>query len=192
MSTPLRVEVPNGIYHITARGNSQDAIYRDDVEREVFLELLERARKKYSWIVLAYCLMGNHYHLVLQTPSGHLSQGFCELNSGFARVMNLRPGRSNHLFGRRFWSELIERESHMLEAARYVVLNPVRAGICDRPEQWLWSSYRACAGLEFAPTFLAADELIGHFGAQPEPARDAYRRFVSEGQVRVAATRTGV
>ena len=82
MSTPLRVEVPNGIYHITARGNSQDAIYRDDVEREVFLELLERARTKYSWIVLAYCLMGNHYHLVLQTPSGHLSQGFCELNSG--------------------------------------------------------------------------------------------------------------
>jgi putative transposase len=192
MSTPPRVEVPGGIYHVTARGNSQKAIYRDDVEREVFLVLLERSSKKHGWIVLAYCLMDNHYHLVLQTPSGQLSQGFCELNSGFARVMNLRHGRGNHLFGRRFWSELIERESHMLEAARYVVLNPVRAGICERPEQWPWSSYRACAGFEFARPFLAVDELLGLFGARPEPARDAYRRFVSEGRVRVAATRTEV
>jgi putative transposase len=190
MSTPLRVEVPNGIYHITARGNSQEAIYHDDVEREVFLVLLEKATKKFGWIVLSYCLMRNHYHLVLHTPSGRLSSGFCELNSGFARVMNLRHGRSNHLFGRRFGSELIEREAHMLEAARYVVLNPVRAGVCDRPEEWPWSSYRACAGLEFPRQFLAVNELLGHFGAEPESARRGYLRFVSEGQVRVAATRT--
>jgi putative transposase len=192
MSTPLRIEVPNGIYHVTARGNSQETIYRDDLEREVFLALLEKARKKYGWIVLAYCLMGNHYHLVLRTTSGWLSQGFCELNSGFARVMNLRHGRRDHVFGRRFWSELIDRETRMLETARYVVLNPVRAGICELPEQWPWSSYRACAGLEFARPLLAADELLGHFGEQPERARTAYCRFVSEGRVRVAATENGV
>jgi putative transposase len=183
MSTPLRVEVPNGIHHITARGNSQEPIYRVDVEREVFLALLDRLRKKHSWIVLAYCLMRKHYHLILLTPSGELSQGFCELNGGFARDMNVRRGRSNDLFGRRFRSELIERETHMLEAARYVVLNPVRAGICDRAEEWSWSSYRACAGLDFARPFLSVDELLGHFGERLELARAAYCRFVSEGQV---------
>jgi len=190
VSTPLRVEVPNGIYHVTARGNSQETIYRDDVEREVFLMLLEKVGRKYGWIVLAYCLMGNHYHLALRTPSGELSQGFCELNSGFARVANTRRGRSNHLFGRRFSSELIEREAHMLEVARYIVLNPVRAGICGRPEDWPWSSYRACAGLEFARTFISVDELLSHFGERPESARTAYCRFVSDGHDRVAASVT--
>jgi putative transposase len=190
VSTPLRVEVPNGIYHITARGNNQATIYRDNLEREVFLALLEKAARKYGWIVLAYCLMGNHYHLVLRTPSGELSRGFCELNGGFARVMNARHDRTNHLFGRRFWSELIEREAHILEVARYVILNPVRAGLCELPEDWAWSSYRACAGLEFGRQFLSVSELLGHFDERPAQARAAYRRFVADGQVRVAATET--
>jgi REP element-mobilizing transposase RayT len=185
-----RIEVPNGIYHVTARGNNKEAIYHDDVERELFLRLLERAARKHRWIVLAYCLMGNHYHLVLQTPFGVLSRGFEELNGGFARIVNLRQGRCNHLFGRRFSSELIETDAHMLEASRYVVLNPVRAGICARPEEWPWSSYRACAGLELGKPFLAVNELLGHFGSRPTRARAAYRGFVSDGRVPVAATVT--
>ena len=192
MSTPPRIEVPNGIYHVTARGNSKETIYHDDAEREVFLRLLERAARKHRWIVLAYCLMGNHYHLVLQTPFGVLSRGFDELNGGFARIVNLRQGRTNHLFGRRFSSELIESDSHMLEAARYVVLNPVRAGLCDRPEEWPWSSYRACAGLELGRPFLAVAELLGHFGARPNHARAEYCAFVRAGRGSVAATVTEV
>jgi len=188
VSTPLRIEIANAIYHLVARGNNRDPIFRDDVEREIFLRLLERVARKHGWIVLAYCLMGNHYHLVAQTPFGVLSRPLNELNGGFARVANLRQGRCNHLFGRRFSSTLIETDSHMLEAARYVVLNPVRAQICERPEDWPWSSYRACAGLELGRPFLAVAELLGHFGTRPEAAQAAYRQFVSDGRVSVAAT----
>jgi putative transposase len=190
VSTPLRIEVPNGIYHATARGNDKQPIYHDDIERLTFLRLLGKAARRHRWIVLAYCLMGNHYHLVFQTLFGVLSRGFDELNGGYARIVNLRQGRRDHLFGRRFSSDLIETDSHMLAAARYVVLNPVRAGLCERPEDWPWSSYRACAGLELGPPFLAVSELLGHFGTRPDRAQATYRRFVEEGRVSVAATVT--
>ena len=188
MSPPLRLEIPDGVFHITARGNDRQPIYHDAVERQTFLRLLGRAARKHRWILLTYCLMTNHYHLLLRTPFGVLSRGFDELNGGFARIVNMRQGRSNHLFGRRFSSDLIESDAHMLEAARYIVLNPVRAGICERPEDWPWSSYRACAGTELGPPFLATTELLDHFGTTPLGARDEYRRFVEDGRVRVAAT----
>jgi len=188
VSTPLRIEVPDGIFHVTARGNNRQAIYHDDVERQTFLRLLGRAAQKYRWVVLTYCLMTNHYHLLLRTPFGVLSRGFDELNGGFARIVNIRQGRTNHLFGRRFSSDLIESDAHMLEAARYIVLNPVRARICDRPADWPWSSYRACAGLELGQPFLATTELLGHFGTTPDRARTDYCGFVEDGRVQVAAT----
>jgi REP element-mobilizing transposase RayT len=188
VSTPLRIEIPNGTYHVTARGNSKEPIYHDAVERQMFLRLLERTARKHRWVVLTYCLMTNHYHLLLRTPFGVLSRGFDELNGGFARVVNLRQGRSNHLFGRRFSSDLIESDAHMLEAVRYIVLNPVRAKICERPEDWPWSSYRACEASELAPPFLAVHELLAHFGTKPDRARAEYCRFVEEGRVSVAAT----
>lgn len=188
MTTPPRIEIPGGIYHVTARGNNREPLYREEQDYRTFLAMLDRTAQRHRWIILAYCLMENHYHLVLQTPFLGLSSGFDLLNGGFARVMNLRYERTNHLFGRRFHSVLIESDSHMLELSRYVALNPVRAGLCEQPDAWRWSSYRACAGFELAPPFLAVDKLLRHFGERPEEARAAYSRFVAEGHVQVAAT----
>jgi hypothetical protein len=124
--------------------------------------------------------MSNHYHLLMTIESG-LSDGVRELNGAFSAYTNRRHGLDGHLFKNRFWYEPIEDEAHYLAAARYIVLNPVRAGLCATPEEWRRSSYRACAGLEFVPPFLKADELLRCFGQTPAAARDAYRTFVSEG-----------
>jgi REP-associated tyrosine transposase len=192
MTTPLRNEIPGAIYHVTTRGDNQEPIYLDDADRAVFLWVLGRVARKYRWVGLAYCLMGNHYHLLLQIPFGGLSSGIDVLNSGYARRTNARYGRSGHVFGRRFYSSLIESDHHLLAACRYVVLNPIRASLCSRPEEWPWSSYRACAGLELANSFLATDELLKLFASDPGRARASYRSFVQEGQVPVAATGTRV
>jgi putative transposase len=179
MARPPRIEVPGGIYHVGTRGNRGCRIYADEHEREVFLALLRQLAKRHRWTLSTYCLMSNHYHLLLQIEDG-LSDGMRELNGGFSRYTNARNGLEGHLFENRFWCELMKDEAHYLQAARYIVLNPIRAGICRAPEAWRWSSYRACVGLEFAPPFLAANDLLGCFGKTPPKARDAYRRFVYE------------
>jgi REP-associated tyrosine transposase len=155
VARPRRVIEPGGIYHVTTRGNNREQVVWDDRDRAILLGAITQAARRYGWVVLAYCLMTNHFHLIVQVPSGGLSEGMRLLNGGFARRMNARHGRVGHLFQNRFHATHIRRDAHLLEACRYVVLNPVRAGICERPEQWRWSSYRACAGLELAPPFLA-------------------------------------
>jgi putative transposase len=176
-----RIEVPQGIYHVGSKGNRGCEVYADDHERRIFLKLLEIASRRYGWRCHSYCLMSNHYHLLIQLQAGGLSAGMQLLNGWFARISNRRHGYDGHLFKNRFWSELIDGEGHLLEAARYIVLNPVRAGICSAAEAWPWSSYRACAGLDFAPAFLAEREHLQLFGRSAAPARRAYRRFVGEG-----------
>ncbi|MFL5922106.1 MAG: transposase [Gaiellaceae bacterium] len=177
-----RIEVPGGIYHIGSRGNRGCVVYEDDAERRVFLSLLSSAIRRFDWICHAYVLMSNHFHLVIQIDVGGLSAGMQLLNGSFARFSNRRHGYvGQHLFRNRFWSEQIASEQHLLETARYIVLNPVRARLCEAPYSWRWSSYRACAGIDFAPSFLAATQHLGLFGSKPSAARRAYRNFVRDG-----------
>ncbi len=183
---------PSGTYHVIARGNNRELICRDDVDRSDLVSMLSRAATRHRWVGLAYCLMSNHYHLVVRVPYGGLSQGVQELNGGFARRINRRHGRVGHLFQNRFFAVLIEHDAHLLEACRYVVLNPVRAGVCSTPEEWHWSSYRACAGDELAPAFLAVDELLVLFGTRREQARASYRAFVASEHGPVSDTVTAV
>jgi putative transposase len=179
MARAWRLEEPGGTYHVAARGNSGNAIFRDDIDRSEFLRRLERTVGRYEWICLAYCLMTNHFHLIVKIPQGGLSSGMQELISGYSRQTNRRHDKRDHLFKQRFASVRLKRDSHLLEASRYVVLNPVRAGLCDSPAQWRWSSYRASAGFSFAPALLAKDELLALFGPRPELAAARYRNFVA-------------
>ena len=183
-----RQTAPGGIYHVTARGNNKAALFVDDGDRHIFFELLARVARRHGWLVLAHCLMTTHYHLVIQVPTDGLSAGICLLNGAYARKANKRHGRGGHLFHDRFRSVSIARQEHLLEACRYVVLNPVRAGLCSSPEAWPWSSYRACAGIDLAPGFLADAELLGLFNRRADRARRAYQAFVSEGHLSVPGT----
>ncbi|MHB8643961.1 MAG: REP-associated tyrosine transposase [Gaiellaceae bacterium] len=179
----LRVVDPFGYYHLNANGNFGRSLYEEEVHRRVFLHIYERVARKCGWVTLAYCLMTTHYHLVIRLTDGGLSKGMQQLNGGFSRRMNAiyeRTGKG-HLFKQRFHDERIEDEPHLLASCRYVVLNPVAAGICRRPEEWPWSSYRASAGLDFPPPFLAVDALLALFGTRPHKARSAYAAFVRDG-----------
>src|SRR5207247_381934 len=147
MARPLRLSYPGALYHVTARGNARQAIYTDDADRQMFLLVLEDVETRYHWLCHAYCLMDNHYHLLLETPQGNLSAGMRQVNGVYTQRFNRRHGRVGHIFQGRFKAILVERESYLLELCRYLVLNPVRAGIVRQPERYRWSSYRATAGL---------------------------------------------
>jgi REP element-mobilizing transposase RayT len=184
----LRIELPGGIYNVGSRGNNGETLYRDDIDRMEWLRLFAKVAVKYRWLGWSYCLMGNHFHFVLQIPHGGLSKGMQELNTGYSIRTNKRHGRTGHLVRNRFYAKLVEDDSYLLEICRYVVLNPVRAGLCASPADWPWSSYRACAGMELAHPFLAVDRVLGLFGTRPEAAQAAYRAFVRAGHVPVSDT----
>ena len=146
MSRPLRIEYPGALYHITSRGNAKMPIFDDDEDRECFIVILGDVVKRFNWVVNAYCMMDNHYHLLVETVDGILSKGMRHLNGVYTQYFNRRHDRVGHIFQGRFKSILVNRESHLLELCRYVVLNPMRAGIVKRMDQYRWSSYRAPAG----------------------------------------------
>jgi len=182
MAREPRIEMPGGIYHVGSRGNRGCVVFEDDFERRMFLRLLSLTTKRFGWICHSYVLMSNHFHLLVQLDVGGLSEGMQLLNGCFATFSNRRHGYvGQHLFRNRFWSEQIEDEAHVLQIARYIVLNPIRARICESPEEWLWSSYRACAGIDFAPSFLAVTRHLQLFGVRPSVARRSYREFVRDG-----------
>jgi len=181
MARPLRIEYPGAVYHITSRGNARQDIFLDDEDRRVFLELLSQTVERFNWLCHAYCLMDNHYHLLVETLAPTLSRGMRQLNGVYTQKFNRRHGRVGHLFQGRYKAILVEKESHLLELCRYVVLNPVRAGLVRWAGDWPWSSYRATAGLEEAPPFLNTDWVLAQFAGEGEKARRAYQEFVAQG-----------
>ncbi|ROR03171.1 REP-associated tyrosine transposase [Desulfosoma caldarium] len=182
MARPLRVEFEGAVYHVTSRGNAQQDIFLGKEDRSRFLEILADSVARYTWICHAYCLMTNHYHLIIETPQANLSRGMQRLNGVYTQWFNRRHRRVGHLFQGRFKAILVEKESHLLEVTRYVVLNPVRAGLVRTVQSWPWSSYRATSGQIEVPEFLTVDWILSQFGPDRARAVRAYRRFVSQGK----------
>jgi REP-associated tyrosine transposase len=181
MGRPLRVDLPDTIHHVTARGNAGAEIYRTRRDATVFLAIVGTTVGSTGWSVLAYCLMRTHYHLLVQTPEANLSDGMHFLNTKYAAGFNAAHGHSGHVFQKRFHSEPVTRDEHLLEALRYVVLNPVRAGIVVAPEDWQWSSYRATAGISRAPVWLDTIRAHSLFAPDGRVARERYRDFIRGG-----------
>jgi REP element-mobilizing transposase RayT len=186
MSRPIRIEFPNALYHVTARGDRREDIFEDDEDRLAFLKMLEQVTAQFNWLCYAWCLMDNHYHLLVQTPDANLSKGMRQLNGVFTQMSNRRHKRVGHLFQGRFKAVLVDDDAYLLELARYVVLNPVRAGMVKRAGDWRWSSYRASIGQAPTEAFLAADELLALFANRRSVAQARYTQFVTDG-VKVAS-----
>jgi putative transposase len=181
MARQPRLELAGGTYHVTCRGNRQCTIFVDKIDRERFLSLLADVVGRNRWRCFGYCLMTNHFHLVIETLEPNLGHGMHRLNGIYAQRFNQRWGHKGHLFEERYRSGLIVSDVHMLELARYVALNPVRAGICSSPEAWPWSSYRGTTDASRARSFLAVDELLAYFGRTPDEARKEFAAFVRDG-----------
>lgn len=178
MARGRRDERP-GYHHISTRGNNKQTIFLGDGDRLSFLALLDLVAVRHQWRILTFCLMRNHYHLVLRVEDG-LAQGMRELNGVYAKYFNGEHGRTNHLFGRRYWSECTETEAHLKNAIRYVVQNPRRAGANGPLESHSWTSYRASIGSDFGLGAFARDELLSLFGTSPATAVPAFMAFCEE------------
>jgi putative transposase len=178
VSTQLRDQSP-GYHHVFTRGNNKRDTYDNDDDRWFFCITLERVAKKNGWSVVAYCLMRNHYHLVLLVGEKGLAAGMCELNTAYAVNYNTRHGRINHLFGKRYGNRPLRTEASVMNAVRYVVQNPRRAGGKKPLEAYVWSSYAATIGLAFARISLDREALLPFFGATPEGAIASFREFCS-------------
>ena len=181
MTRPLRIEFPGAIYHVTSRGNARRKIFLDDEDREAFLATAAWVVERFGWVCHAYCLMGNHFHLMIETPAANLSRGMRQLNGVYTQAFNRRHRKLGHLFQGRFKAILVERDSYLLELARYVVLNPLRAKITKQPEAYEWSSYRATLGLDPVPPGLRIDWLLDQFARTKAVARKRYAEFVQAG-----------
>jgi len=144
-------------HHVTGRGVVRREIFQDERDYSRFLKYLSVAVERYAWLCHSYCLLPNHYHLLLETEIGTLSRGMLVVAGSYARYFNHRYKADGHVFQGPYYAEPIVREEHLLETIRYIANNPVDAGLCVRPEDWRWSSYRATAGLEHYPPWLRVD-----------------------------------
>jgi putative transposase len=169
-----------GFHHVTSRGNNRQAIFLDDGDRAMFFAILARVLGRVWWACHSFCLMTTHFHLLIETQDESLSFGMQRLNGEYAQSFNRRHGSIGHLFQDRFSSVMVARQSHALEVVRYIARNPVRAGLCNAPEDWIWSSHAATLGRRRAPTFLTTSWVLGLFGDDLEVARSRLRTFARQ------------
>lgn len=182
MARPLRIEFSGALYHVTSRGNARQAIYVSNDDRQQFLTLFQNTVERYNWYCHAYCLMDNHYHLLIETNSPTLSKGMKYLNGTYTQYFNRQHQRVGHVFQGRFKAILVQKNSYLLELARYIVLNPVRAKMVRSANQWPWSSYRATAGFANSVPCLTTDWLLAGFSDKKNEAQLRYRDFVRAGK----------
>ena len=182
MARPLRLEFAGALYHVTSRGDRREDIFLCDDDRREWLEVLGTVCSRFNWVVHAYCQMTNHYHLLLETVDGNLSRGMRQLNGVYTQRFNRRHGLVGHLFQGRYKAILVQKEAYLLELARYVVLNPLRANMVETLEDWPWNSYPLVTGQEAPPSWLDTDWLLSQFGSQRSEAIKSYRQFVMAGK----------
>jgi len=178
MPRPPRLQAHGATYHVTTRGNRKQEIFTDTRDRLRFLQILEQVVELLGWRCHTHCLMTNHYHLLVQTPEPDISRGMHRLNGVYAKWFNWRHDYLGHLFERRFHDELVEGHAHLLELTRYIVLNPVRAGLVRTARDWRWSSYNATVGKQPQPAFLTTSWVLSLFSEDPNRARELYAEFV--------------
>ena len=181
MSRPLRLEFSGALYHVTSRGNERKVIYLEDSDFEIFLNLLNTVCSRYNWVIHAYCLMSNHYHLLVETPDANLSKGMRQLNGVYTQSINRKYNRVGHLLQGRYKAILVDKDAYLLELCRYIVLNPVRVRMVDTPDEWQWSSWHCMVGKQASPNWLATDALLTYFDKKYSVAIAEYIHFVEEG-----------
>jgi putative transposase len=181
MNRPLRIECDNACYHVTSRGDRRATIFRTDSDRLTWLALLAETCDRFDFGVLAYCQMGNHYHLVVRTRQGALSRGMRYLNGNYSQYFNRQHQLVGHVFQGRYHAILCQESEYLMELSRYTVLNPVRAGLVKHPAHWLWSSYGALIGTVDAPAWLERDTVLAQFGNNREEAIRVFEDFVLAG-----------
>jgi putative transposase len=178
---PCRAALQDGPVHITSRGNRRQHIFLTECDRRFFLALLDRVSNRSRWRVYGYTLLDNHYHLLVETSLTELSLGMQRLNGTYAQTFNTVHGLDGHLFQGRFYAGRVEADGHLLELTRYIALNPVRAGLCRKPSEWLWGSYTALLGNQPAERFLDVEAVLGLFSPHEPRARRILSRFVGDG-----------
>ena len=178
MARPLRILFPGAFYHVTSRGNERKAVFKSKRDREKFLEYLETATERYNAVIHAFCLMDNHYHILIETPICNLSQIMRHINGAYTTYFNVKRARSGHLFQGRYRAILVEKDAYAKELSRYIHLNPVRAKIVETPEAYDWSSYNFYIGRKKTPEWLHRDFILGYFGTKVSIAQKGYKNFV--------------
>ena len=167
MARSMRIEFPGAVYHVTSRGDRREAIFDDDQDAQRFMAVLGQATDRFGARLLAYCLMTNHYHLVLVTPTGGLALHMRHINGVYAQSYNQRHGLTGHLFQSRYKAILVDRDAYLMALCRYVELNPVRAGLAAAASNWAWSSYAAHVGAAEAPLWLDVASLHAYVLGRP-------------------------
>ena len=181
MARPIRIEFAGALYHVTSRGGLREDIYLEDADRELFLATLGETCQRCNWRVHAYCLMSNHYHLLIETPDSNLSKGMRQLNGVYTQRFNRKNQRVGHVFQGRYKAIIVQKDRYLLELSRYIVLNPIRVNMVKNIHDWSWSNFKAAIGQVEGEKWLATDWLLAQFGKNTKQAISSYIQFVLEG-----------